>query len=68
MILTHTTKYDHTRRLKLLKPVLNSTQYQFILWVTNQKWREKYEFEYNQDKTVRMHLSYKLWKYDIHRI
>ena len=31
-------KQIHTRRLKPLKHVLNPTQYQFILWVTNQKW------------------------------
>ena len=47
-------KQQHTRRLKPLKTVLNPTLYQFVLWVTNQKW----EYNYNP----RRGRYYKLWK------
>ena len=55
-------KHYHTRRLKPLKPVLNSTLYQFILWTTNQKWG--YTVKYIQEDGLRVesHWYYKLWK------
>ena len=37
-------KQYHTRRLKPLKPALNPTLYQFVLWVTNQKWGYKVKY------------------------
>ena len=47
-------KQQHTRCLKPLKPVLNPTVYQFILWTTNQRWW----CDYNH----RRGRHYKLWK------
>jgi hypothetical protein len=38
-------KQQQTRRLKPLKPILNPTLYQFILWITNQKWSYGYRLE-----------------------
>ena len=46
-------KQQHTRRLKPLKPVLNPTLYQFILWITNQKWG--YDYSASRGR------NYKLW-------
>jgi hypothetical protein len=37
-------KQQYCRRLKRLKPTLDPTQYQFILWVTNQKWNAKWKW------------------------
>ena len=47
-------KQQQTRRLKPLKTVLNPTVYQFILWITNQKW--DYDYSYKRGR------NYKLWK------
>jgi len=47
-------KQQQTRRLKPLKTVLNPTVYQFILWITNQKWG--YDYSHRRGR------HYKLWK------
>ncbi len=47
-------KQQQTRRLKPLKTVLNPTVYQFILWVTNQRWN--YDYSHKRGR------NYKLWK------
>lgn len=47
-------KQQQTRRLKPLKPILNPTLYQFILWITNQKWGYGYR--------ARRGRHYRLWK------
>jgi hypothetical protein len=47
-------KQQQTRRLKPLKSTLNPTLYQFILWVTNQRWGYNY--------SARRGRHYKLWK------
>jgi hypothetical protein len=58
----YNTKQYHTRRLKPLKPTLNPTVYQFVVWTTNQKW--KYTVKYTQEDRLRVesHWYYKLWK------
>jgi hypothetical protein len=54
-------KQYHTRRLKPLKPVLNPTIYQFVLWTTNQRWWV--EVRYTQGNEIRVsHWYHKLWK------
>lgn len=53
------TKQYHTRRLKPLKPILNPTLYQFVVWTTNQKWR--YEVKYTKGR-FEANWYYKLWK------
>jgi len=35
-------KQQHTRCLKPLKPTLNPNHYQFMLWISNQKWGIKF--------------------------
>jgi hypothetical protein len=55
-------KQYHTRRLKPLKPTLNPTVYQFILWTTNQKWGYKWKYTNENRSIVESHCYYKLWK------
>ena len=55
-------KQYHTRRLKPLKPVLNPTIYQFVLWVTNQKWGHTVKYIQKDGLRVESHWYYKLWK------
>jgi hypothetical protein len=56
-------KQYHTRRLKPLKPVLNPTVYQFVLWTTNQRWWCEIKFTTKEDRIrVASHWYYKLWK------
>ena len=55
-------KQYHTRRLKPLKPVLNPTLYQFVLWVTNQKWGHTVKYIQKDGLKVESHWYYKLWK------
>lgn len=55
-------KQYHTRRLKPLKPALNPTLYQFVLWVTNQKWGHTVKYIQKDGLGVESHWYYKLWK------
>ena len=45
-------KQQQTRRLKPLKTVLNPTVYQFILWITNQKWGYDYSYKRGRHYTI----------------
>jgi hypothetical protein len=54
----------HVRCLKLLKPILNPTQYQFMLWITNQKWDicwVKYKRKTEAEHRKWMYKNIKLW-------
>ena len=55
-------KQYHTRRLKPLKPVLNPTLYQFVLWTTNQKWGYACKHIHTKSEGYQTHWYYKLWK------
>lgn len=55
-------KQYHTRRLKPLKPVLNPTLYQFVIWTTNQKWGYTVKYIREDGLRVESHWYYKLWK------
>ena len=55
-------KQYHTRRLKPLKPTLNPTIYQFVLWTTNQKWGHTVKYIQKDGLGVEAHWYYKLWK------
>ena len=55
-------KQYHTRRLKPLKPALNPTLYQFVLWTTNQKWGYSCKHTHTKSGGYQTHWCYKLWK------